>query len=70
MITNNRVQNIFLLSERGYTKLVAMMDNNNEKKWEVMDKLIDGYFQMNGEKKYIPTKTKSSNKNRGGTGNE
>ena len=46
LITNNRVQNIFLLPERGYTKLVAMMDNTNEKKWEVMDKLIDGYFKM------------------------
>ncbi|MGL4761097.1 MAG: ORF6C domain-containing protein [Sarcina sp.] len=38
--------NVFLLSERGYSKLVAMMDNSNEKKWEVMDKLIDGYFKM------------------------
>lgn len=26
-------KNIFLLSERGYTKLVAMMANDNEKKW-------------------------------------
>ena len=33
-------KNIYLLSERGYTKLVAMLDNRNEKKWEVMDKLI------------------------------
>ena len=39
-------KNIFLLSERGYTKFVAMMGNSNEKKWEVMDKLIDGYFKM------------------------
>lgn len=39
-------KNIFLLSERGYTKLVAMMANDNEKKWEVMDKLIDDYFSM------------------------
>ena len=44
-------RNIFLLSERGYTKLVAMMDNTNEKKWEVMDKLIGGYFQMRAERK-------------------
>ncbi|MGL4760391.1 MAG: ORF6C domain-containing protein [Sarcina sp.] len=42
----SKANNIFLLSERGYTKLVAMMDNSNEKKWEVMDKLIDGYFKM------------------------
>lgn len=46
LITNNRTKNIFLLSERGYTKLVAMMSNNNEKKWFVMDKLIDEYFAM------------------------
>lgn len=46
LITNNRTQNIFLLSERGYTKLVSMMDNSNEKKWEVLDKLIDEYFTM------------------------
>lgn len=39
-------KNIFLLSERGYTKLVAMMSNDNEKKWEVMDKLVDDYFRM------------------------
>lgn len=39
-------KNIYLLSERGYTKLVSMMDNKNDKKWEVMDKLIDEYFTM------------------------
>jgi hypothetical protein len=41
-----KANNIYLLSERGYTKLVAMMDNKNEKKWEVMDQLIDEYFAM------------------------
>lgn len=46
LITSNRIKNIFLLSERGYTKLVAMMDNKNEKKWEVMDRLVDEYFAM------------------------
>ena len=45
-ITSNRVKNIYLLSERGYTKLVAMMDNANDKKWEVMDRLVDEYFTM------------------------
>lgn len=38
--------NIFLLSQRGYTKLVAMMDNSNDKKWDVMNNLIDDYFNM------------------------
>lgn len=46
LITSNRQNNIYLLSERGYTKLVAMMSNDNEKKWEVMDKLVDDYFRM------------------------
>lgn len=39
-------KNIFLLSQRGYTKLVAMMDNSNDKKWDVMNNLIDDYFNM------------------------
>lgn len=38
--------NVFLLSERGYTKLVSMMSNDNDKKFEVMDRLIDEYFSM------------------------
>lgn len=42
----SKAKNIYLLSERGYTKLVAMMSNDNEKKWEVMDKLVDDYFRM------------------------
>ena len=46
LIGSNRTQNVFLLSERGYTKLVAMMDNDNDKKWEVMDSIIDNYFHM------------------------
>lgn len=46
LIGSNRTQNIFVLSERGYTKLVSMMDNTNEIKWQVMDKLIDEYFAM------------------------
>ncbi len=41
-----KADNIYLLSERGYVKLVSMMDNSNEKKWEVMDKLIEEYFKM------------------------
>lgn len=41
---------IYLFSERGYMKLVSMLSNDNEKKWEVMDKFINEYFAM---KKYI-----------------
>ncbi|MCX0403445.1 ORF6N domain-containing protein [Clostridium perfringens] len=43
--------NIYLLSQRGYVKLVAMMSNSNEKKWEVMNYLIDDYFSMKAEQK-------------------
>ncbi|WP_055068957.1 ORF6C domain-containing protein [Clostridium massiliamazoniense] len=51
LITSNNQKYCYLLSERGYTKLVAMMANDNEKKWEVMDKLIDDYFNMRAEKR-------------------
>ena len=50
--------NIFLLSQRGYTKLVAMMDNSNDKKWDVMNSLIDDYFNMKVELKEINQKDK------------
>ncbi|WP_060796859.1 ORF6N domain-containing protein [Clostridium perfringens] len=43
--------NIYLLSQRGYVKLVAMMSNSNEKKWEVMNYLIDDYFSMKAKQK-------------------
>lgn len=46
LITSNVQKYCYLLSERGYTKLVAMMSNDNEKKWEVMDKIVDDYFRM------------------------
>ena len=42
----SKAKNIYLLSERGYTKLVSMMDNNNDMKWQIMDSLIDEYFAM------------------------
>lgn len=51
LITSNGQKYCYLLSERGYTKLVAMMSNDNEKKWEVMDKLIDDYFSMRAAKR-------------------
>lgn len=52
LIGSNRTQNVFILSQRGYTKLVAMMDNSNEKKWDVMNNLIDDYFNMKVTIKY------------------
>lgn len=40
----NRTQCIFILSERGYSKLIKSMDDDES--WNVMDKLIDEYFTM------------------------
>lgn len=36
--------NIYLLSERGYAKLIKIMDSDLA--WEVHDKLVDEYFSM------------------------
>ena len=36
--------NIFILSERGYSKLIKIMDTDLS--WEIMDKMIDEYFTM------------------------
>lgn len=35
---------VYLLSERGYAKLIKIMDS--DKAWEIHDKLIDEYFTM------------------------
>lgn len=37
-------KNIYLLSERGYAKLIKIMDS--DKAWEVHDLMIDNYFTM------------------------
>jgi phage antirepressor YoqD-like protein len=39
-----RTKNIFILSERGYTKLIKAMDDDTS--WDVMDQFIDEYFTM------------------------
>lgn len=39
-----QAQNIFILSERGYSKLIKAMDDDTS--WDTMDKLIDEYFTM------------------------
>lgn len=46
LITSNRQKHCYILSERGYIKLVSSMANDNEKKWEVMDEIINNYFKM------------------------
>lgn len=39
-----QAEHIYLLSERGYAKLIKIMDD--DKSWEVHDKLVDDYFNM------------------------
>ncbi|HJF87006.1 MAG TPA: ORF6N domain-containing protein [Companilactobacillus farciminis] len=36
--------NIYLLSERGYAKLLKILDD--DKAWEIYDELVDNYFNM------------------------
>lgn len=40
----NRASNIYLLSERGYAKLIKIFDD--EKSWELYDQLLDEYFEL------------------------
>jgi len=40
----SRTNNIYILSERGYTKLIKAMDD--DKSWEVMDNFVDSYFEL------------------------
>lgn len=40
----NRSENIYLLSERGYSKLLKIMDDDLA--WDKYDELVDGYFNM------------------------
>lgn len=44
----NASKNIYLLSERGYAKLLKILED--DKAWEQYDKLVDGYFQMREER--------------------
>ena len=45
----NASNNIYLLSERGYAKLIKIMDTDFA--WDIHDKLIDEYFQLREEKR-------------------
>ena len=46
----NASSNIYLLSERGYAKLLKILEDDLA--WEQYDKLVDEYFNMRAEKKY------------------
>lgn len=40
----NRASNIYLLSERGYAKLIKLF--NDDKSWELYDTMLDEYFDL------------------------
>lgn len=40
----NRSKNIYLLSQRGYAKLIKIF--NDDLSWEMYDRLLDNYFEM------------------------
>ena len=44
LIGSNRTQHVYLLSERGYAKLLKIMDD--DKAWNIYDELVDNYFNM------------------------
>lgn len=43
----NASNNIYLLSERGYSKLLKILEDDVA--WEQYEKLVDGYFNMRGQ---------------------
>ena len=45
---SNRTKNIYLLSERGYAKLIKIMDSDLA--WDIHDQLMDEYFSMREER--------------------
>lgn len=44
LIGSNRTKHVYLLSERGYAKLLKILDD--DKAWEIYDDLVDNYFNM------------------------
>lgn len=45
----NQTKNIYILSERGYSKLLKILEDDVA--WEQYEKLVDGYFNMRGQAK-------------------
>lgn len=43
----NRLANAYLLSERGYSKLLKILED--DKAWEIYDQLVDNYFNMRSQ---------------------
>lgn len=51
--TSNRQKYSYLLSERGYAKLLKILEDDVA--WEQYEKLVDGYFNMRGQAKPLTT---------------
>ncbi|MEM5592844.1 ORF6N domain-containing protein [Niallia circulans] len=51
----NRATNIYLLSERGYAKLIKIFDD--DKSWDIYDQLLDEYFELR-DTNVVPFKNK------------
>jgi len=51
--------NIYLLSERGYAKLIKVFDDDLS--WEMYDRLLDEYFELREEKKSNVQTTTNNN---------
>ena len=51
LIGSNRTNNVYILSERGYSKLIKILDD--DKSWEVHDELIDHYFNLREQVKTL-----------------
>lgn len=49
----NASSNIYLLSERGYAKLLKILEDDMA--WEQYEKLVDGYFNMRGQVRALST---------------
>lgn len=49
----NASKNIYLLSERGYSKLLKILED--DKAWEIYEELVDNYFNMRSEQKKLPS---------------
>ena len=43
-VTSNRAEHVYLLSERGYFKLLKILEDDTA--WDIYDQLVDGYFNM------------------------
>lgn len=53
LIGSNRTKHVYLLSERGYAKLLKILDD--DKAWEVYDILVDQYFNMRAKLRTLRT---------------